>query len=141
MENILEHEDVEDIRNSARATARQMTTKGAAVEKGHTSTVEGRRADSAGREKGVENAAFLRRHPLGHRNGTRGLAQMQRIQVCQRREQVQSMERRISESCGPARGDEGVGGQDKVVLSAGAGARSADRVAMAYRSDGGAMPT
>ena len=64
---------------------------------------------------------------------------MQRVQVGQRREQVQPMERTLSESCGPARGDEGMVDQDKVVLSAGAGVCSADRVAMAYNSDGGAM--
>ena len=46
---------------------------------------------------------------------------------------------RISESCGPARGDEGMGSQDKVVLSGGAGVFSAGRVAKGYKSDGGAM--
>ena len=91
-------------------------------ETGHTSTVEDRRADSGAREKGMENAAIPRRHPLGHRHGTPAL------------------ERRISQSCGPPNGDEGMGAQDKVVLSAGAGVCSADRVAMAYNTDGGAMP-
>ena len=133
MENILEHEDVQDIRKSARATARQMATKEAAAKKGALPRSKTAAPTVVAVKKTVEHAAIPRRHPLGHRHGTRAFA-LQRVQVGQRREQVLPVERRMSESCGSARGDEGMGAQDKVVLSAGAGVCSADCVTMAYNS-------
>ena len=65
VKNILEHEDVQDIRKSARATCTPDGHRRTRCEKGYTSTVEDRRADSGGPEQGMGNVAIPRRHSVG----------------------------------------------------------------------------
>ena len=106
VENILEHEDVQE---GARATACQMATKEAAPKKGPPPPAK-TAAPTVVAEKNVWKMLPLPpKQPLGHRHDTRALAQIHGVHVGQRREQVQPMERRISDSCGPLCGDEGMG--------------------------------
>ena len=132
VENIHDHEDVQDIRKSARATARQKATKEAAAKK-CTPPPSKTVAPTVVAEKKV-----WKMRPF--RENTHWNIATARLHLPQSREQVQTMERRVPESCGPANGDEDMEAQDKVVFSAGAGVCSADRVAMAYNTGGGAMP-